>query len=238
MRTQPTRPPIGALAMNAAARRARDRRVRSERRARAPALVVAALLAHACASDDGPVDRDGGADDSGTGGIDADVSLRKRVFYFRNGTLGKIRDSADLRPAVDVADEDCTRGANEMGASGTWRAWLSSSEIDAIDRIADVGPWYRVDQETLLFPSKADLLHGPAAPIDLTFDDPASDADVLFWSGTAIDGRRTSDNCMDWTIYNLPAIATVGRADIAGEAWVAADPLLCSNYLALLCIEQ
>lgn len=163
---------------------------------------------------------------------------RKRVFYFRNGSLGKILDSADTRLAVEAADEDCTNGAAEMGWGGMWRAWLSTSQVDAIDRIEDVGPWYRVDQETLLFASKAELTTGPRAPIDLTLDDPNREDDELFWSGTDLDGRRTVDNCEDWTIYNVPAVAAVGRADIAGAAWVAAELLLCSNYLALLCIEQ
>jgi hypothetical protein len=34
---------------------------------------------------------------------------------------------------------------------GQWRAWLSSSSMNAIDRLADVGPWYRPDQQTTLF---------------------------------------------------------------------------------------
>lgn len=182
-----------------------------------------------------------------TGDVDASTTVgmddipaaeRKRVFYFRNGSLGKILDSADTRPAVEAADEDCTNGAANMGWGGTWRAWLSTSQVDALDRIEDVGPWYRVDQETLLFASKAELALGPRAPIDLTFDDPNRGDDELFWSGTDLDGHRTDNNCSDWTIYNVPAVATVGRADIAGPGWVAAEPLLCSTYLALLCIEQ
>jgi len=42
-----------------------------------------------------------------TAGTDIPVGDRKRVFHYRNGTLGKIRDSTDTRPAVEVADEDC-----------------------------------------------------------------------------------------------------------------------------------
>src|SRR5262245_49020097 len=91
---------------------------------------------------------------------------RKRIFYFRNGTLGQIRDSTDTRPAVDVADGDCTDEASSMGVGGSWKAWLSSSQVDAITRISDVGPWYRLDQETLLFASRADFAHGPRVRID------------------------------------------------------------------------
>ncbi len=179
---------------------------------------------------------DGGAEDSGAGGGDGGLvppSARKRVFYFKNGALGKIRDSGDTRPGLDVGDEKCTNGANQMGLGGSWKAWLSSSQIDAIDRTSDVGPWYRLDQATLLFATKAELTHGPRTRID-----PTAAPDLFFWSGTQLNGRRTPDNCQDWTVYNAPAIATVGRADATGEAWAVSAPQDCSQYLALLCIEQ
>lgn len=169
----------------------------------------------------------------------------KRVFQFRNGTLGKIRDSAESRPALDVADEDCTRGANELGYGGLWKAWLSSSDTDAIDRIEDVSPWHRLDRETVLFATKEELAHGPRVRIDP--GDRSEDVEACeqfgqciqtFWTGTAMDGRGTNDHCFDWTIYNRPAMATVGRADLAGQGWVADYPLACGAYLALLCIEQ
>lgn len=193
---------------------------------------------------DGPEDGDAGLD------LDAPANVvppaeRKRIFFLRNGTLGRIRDSADMRPALEVADEACTNEAQRLGLGGSWKAWLSSSSVDAIDRIADVGPSYRLDQETLLFASRAEFARGPRVRIDPSDEVEHSDVCMqfgscvqTFWSGTAIDGRRTSDNCSDWTIYNRPAIATVGRADVAGEAWVVPAPLLCSAYLALLCIEQ
>lgn len=165
---------------------------------------------------------------------DTPPSERHRMFYLRNGTLGKIMDSSDTRTGIETADADCAASARERDLGGNWRAWLSSSTVDAADRITDVAPWYRVDRETLLFASKQELTNGPRATIEA-----APDADpMMFWSGTNLDGSRSSDNCSDWTIYNVPAIATVGRVDVVGESWVMDTPLLCSNYLALLCIEQ
>ncbi|MBI4821384.1 MAG: hypothetical protein HY791_34310 [Deltaproteobacteria bacterium] len=185
---------------------------------------------------------DGGAESEPDGGLESE---RKRVFFFRNGTLGKIRDSADSRDSLGIADEDCTSGAERTGLGGLWRAWLSSSEIDAIDRVSDVGPWYRLDRKTLLFASKAELAEGPRTRIDPTEQTEdwescarSGSCGLTFWSGTDLYGRRTSDNCLDWTVYNRPAIATVGRADVSGPSWVAASSILCSAYLALLCIEQ
>lgn len=161
-------------------------------------------------------------------------SERHRVFYLRNGTLGKIMDSSDTRTGIETADADCTQSAADREIGGTWRAWLSSSSVDAFDRITDVAPWYRIDRETLLFASRLELTTGPRATIE-AMPDPEM---MMFWSGTRLDGTRSIDNCSDWTVYNRPAIATVGRADVVGESWVMDTPLLCSNYLALLCIEQ
>jgi len=160
-------------------------------------------------------------------------SERSRIFYLRNGTLGKIVDSSETRAGVDIADADCTAAARDRGFDGAWRAWLSSSTVDAITRLDDAAPWYRTDRETLLFATKAELVEGPRATIE-----PPSDQELMFWSGTSLEGTRTSDTCADWTIYVVPAVATVGRADAAHSSWVVQQPLLCSNYLALLCIEQ
>lgn len=113
-----------------------------------------------------------------------------------------------------------------------------------MDRVADVAPWYRTDRQTLLFAAKQDLAEGPRARIDPT--DATEDEDsctrfgscaLTFWTGTALDGRRTADTCFDWTVYNVPAIGTVGRADLVGGDW-AGQTLACGAYLALLCIEQ
>jgi hypothetical protein len=165
---------------------------------------------------------------------DTPPSERHRVFYLRNGTLGKIMDSADTRTGIETADAECTAAAGVRDLGGTWRAWLSSSTVDAADRITDVAPWYRGDRETLLFASKQELTRGPRSTIEATPDAEP----MMFWSGTHLDGTRSTDNCSDWTVYNRPAIATVGRVDVIGERWVMDTPLLCSTYLALLCIEQ
>ena len=210
-------------------------------------FVFGLFFSGACSENGASMIGDGGPGDSGMNSGDAgpvSPAERKRVFYFRNGSLGKIRDSTNTRPAVEIADDSCTNGAREMGLGGTWKAWLSSSRIDAIDRISDVGPWYRLDQTTVLFETKAELSLGPRIRIDPK--DASEDWETCsfsgscrftFWSGTDVDGRHTTDNCLDWTEY-LGRIATVGRADVAGRDWVASDPLYCGAYLGLLCIEQ
>lgn len=171
--------------------------------------------------------------DSADGRTVSPPEERKRVFFLHSGTMGKIRDSSDRRPPLDVADEDCTLAAADRDLGGAWRAWLSSSEADAIERIDDVGPWFRVDRETLLFPDRAGFRDGPIAEIV-----PEADPDrSQFWSGTLPDGTRSGENCDDWTEY-LGLSGTVGRVDVAGPSWATPESLYCGIYLALLCIEQ
>jgi len=153
-----------------------------------------------------------------------------------NGDLGAIRTSTDPRTGVEVADAQCTTAGQSYGG-GQWRAWLSSSTVNAIDRLVDVGPWYRLDQQTELFENRAALTRGPLVAID----DPTyanSGTRTLFWTGTLIDGTASPTNCSDWTSYVGDRAATVGRTDMAGQGWVDPTPLSCSKYLSLLCFEQ
>src|SRR5262249_54505111 len=136
-------------------------------------------------------------------------------------------------PALGVADTECTQYAAAQGLGGKWKAWLSTSTVNAIDRIGDVGPWYRLDKTTKIFESRAQIRNGPLAPIN---SEPRSNN--KFWTGTLIDGTRSSYLCSDWTQYAFPLKGTVGNADATGTAWVESDPIDCGTYLALLCIEQ
>jgi len=144
----------------------------------------------------------------------ADPATRKRVFHLLNGALGAIKDANDTRTGMEVADADCTTAGQTHGG-GTWRAWLSDSSMNAIDRLADVGP--------------------------MAIEDP-TDASAgvrsLFWSGTLLDGTASTTNCSEWTSYVGGGTATVGRTDTAGSGWVDPTPLSCSTYLSLLCFEQ
>jgi hypothetical protein len=187
------------------------------------------------ASDGGPL---GSSIDASTdGSLDAaDPTARKRVFHLLNGALGAIRDANDTRTGLEVADADCTT-AGQMYGGGQWRAWLSDSSMNAIERLSDVGPWYRLDQQTKLFDSRAAITQGPLVPIEDPTDAGAG-MRSLFWSGTLLDGTASTGDCSDWTSYVGGGTATVGRADTAGSGWVDPTPLSCSKYLSLLCFEQ
>jgi len=194
----------------------------------------------AAGKNDGPIPGDGSraAVDAGAdGGLDGSPpTSRKRVFHLLNGDLGVIRDANGPRTGLEVADAQCTSAGQSYGG-GHWRAWLSSSTVNAIDRLVDVGPWYRLDQQTELFENRAALARGPLVAIEDPTD-AGSGLRSLFWTGTLIDGTASATNCSDWSAYVGGVTATVGRTDMAGAGWVDSSPLSCSKYLSLLCFEQ
>jgi len=133
------------------------------------------------------------------------------------------------------ADQVCQSLAKTAGAGGkTWRAYLSTSTVDAKSRIGN-GPWYNFKGE-LIAQSLADLhtadknkisgttaltekgtapnylaaKDGNVAPIAQPLQH-----DIL--TGTNEDGTKNADTCRDWTVGDASAKAMLGHADRLGR---------------------
>jgi len=131
------------------------------------------------------------------------------------------------------ADAMCQDLARAAGAGGkTWRAYLSTSTVDAKTRIGN-GPWFNFKGEQIAA-SVADLhsannkISGTTAltekgtaPVYLAGNPPAAPAgqqlqhDML--TGTKEDGTKDADNCKDWTVGTADAKAMLGHADRMGR---------------------
>ena len=132
---------------------------------------------------------------------------------------------------LEGADAHCTRLAEAAGVRGkTWRAYLSTSTVDAKDRIGN-GPWYNSKGE-LIAQSVADL-HSPnnkitaatalnekgVAPNYLAGDPPTPTAQPLqhdILTGTNEDGTKNAATCNNWT-NGTDATAMLGHADRIGR---------------------
>ena len=134
------------------------------------------------------------------------------------------------------ADQVCQSLAKTAGAGGkTWRAYLSTSTVDAKSRIGR-GPWYNFKGE-LMAQNVADLhtadknkisgttaltekgtipnylavnAQGQAAPAAQPLQH-----DIL--TGTNEDGTKNADTCKDWTNGNADAKTMLGHADRLGR---------------------
>ena len=130
------------------------------------------------------------------------------------------------------ADAVCQSLAKGAGAGGkTWRAYLSTSTVDAKSRIGN-GPWYNFKGEQIAS-SVADLhsannkisaatalTEKGTAPNYLAGTPPAPVAQPLqhdILTGTNEDGTRNADTCKDWTVGDASAKAMLGHADRIGR---------------------
>ncbi|HUJ58578.1 MAG TPA: hypothetical protein VLX92_08800 [Kofleriaceae bacterium] len=135
---------------------------------------------------------------------DAPPASFARVFATHTVYMGAFGGLAD-------GDQLCNSAAETAGLGGTWKAWLSDSTSNAIDRLADVGPWYLVDEATEVFAGKAALVESPLVAIDHDEYGHAIAQSNPFnvegaWTGTLQDGTAGASDpsigqgadCADW----------------------------------------
>ena len=107
------------------------------------------------------------------------------------------------------ADAICQELAEAAGLTGTWTAWLSDDNADAIDRIPD-GQYQLVDG-TVIADDKADLTDGfLKAPISL--NEFGSPEEGYAWTGTQPDGTAMETNCSNWTNNSGSGGCTAGES--------------------------
>jgi hypothetical protein len=157
-------------------------------------------------------------------------------FFITSAGLGK---GANLG-GLDGADAHCTSLAEAAGVTGkTWRAYLSTTTVDARDRIGS-GPWYNAKGEKIA--DDVASLHSDANKIDKQTGldekgnmikgrgDTPNQHDIL--TGTNADGTKAVDQtCGDWTLDGAEGAAMVGHHDRMGpdtlptaKSWNAAHP--------------
>lgn len=186
------------------------------------------ILAIGCSGPTGALGPPGQAGPDGPPAPTAtNTPLPKRIFVTttqQNGNLG----------GLNGADQICQTLADAVDPGSLWKAWLSDSSTNAIDRIADVGPWYRMDRTGLIFPSKASISSWPLLFISL--QENGSSISNIPWTGTDPDGYNTGDNCSDWG--STAANGTIGQNSSLTGGWTEAFLNGCTAVRPLYCFEQ
>jgi len=130
------------------------------------------------------------------------------------------------------ADTVCQTLARAVGSTKTWRAYLSTSTVDAKSRIGN-GPWFN-SKGVQIATSVADLHSANnkisadtalnekgAKPGYLSGNPPAPPAgaqlqhDIM--TGTKEDGTKDADTCKDWTAADATSKTMLGHADRLGR---------------------
>jgi hypothetical protein len=177
----------------------------------------------------------------------------KRVFVTSQRYPADLRTAGGQATGRASADAICQQLADASALGGTFVAWLSTTDLDAIDHITGTGPWYRMDGH-MVFANRANL--GTVPPVAITIDETHGTPDPYYesWTGTGLGGHRaplggrTSVTCNDWTTTVL-SDATGGELGIFGNGfgddvghgpdWTQFTVGYCSPFARhLYCFEQ
>lgn len=153
----------------------------------------------------------------------------KRVFVTGttyNGSLG----------GITGADQKCATAAQAANLGGTWKAWISDANTNAIDRITEVGPWYgrQFGSFRIAFNNKANLETTPQ--ISVNRDELGDENSADIWTGTGIGGIKTNATCSNWALGTSGTTGTVGTGE--DQRWTSAYAAECSTLKGVLCLEQ
>lgn len=154
----------------------------------------------------------------------------KRMFVSRGLYTGAL--AIDDLHGIDAADQICKLRAKAAGLGGTWIAWLSTSNVDAIERITSLGPWQLVGG-AVAFDNRAQLYGEPLTAIDR--DERGDEIqDPMIWTGTTRGGLRSTDTCGDWQVPT--ARGWFGWRSTT-FAWTDYTAAWCGEQKHLLCFE-
>jgi hypothetical protein len=165
----------------------------------------------------------GGAGSAGTGGGAGSSGMGATAMSFFVTSAGSGADGGNLG-GLTGADERCQDFAAAVGAgSKTWRAYLSTSTVNARDRIGS-GPWF--NQAGVQIAATVAALHtdglsngNPQHILDETGTPaPANQHDIL--TGSLEDGTIAGTlTCADWTSNAATPTGQpqVGHSDIPGN---------------------
>ena len=165
---------------------------------------------------------------------------KKRVFVTTGRYTGDLKKAGASQTGLQGADKLCEIEAQSAQLGGIWKAWLSDKTQDAVDRLNDVGPWYRINENTVLVESLATLVtRGPSDYIIREPDGSSAGIDKV-WTATRANGRLTTgnDTCLNWTSERRADYGGVGSTDETEVKWTEDFTDSCNKKRHLYCFEQ
>ena len=135
---------------------------------------------------------------------------------------------------LEGADEQCQSLATAAGLpQNTYKAWLSTSSVNAIDRLGSGRGWVRVDGKPFA-DTREDIAAGKIfhpLRVDENGDYDNHSWGTSVWTGTGGSGtvHPSSGTCSDWTSSDSGVSGGVGNDDAVGAAFSASAGPACSD---------
>lgn len=182
------------------------------------------------AAHDGGLDADADAG-AGGAGCNGDASCERLVFLTSATFTGNLGGAAGADAKCEAAAKASARA--DVRAR-TFKAWISTANEDAIDRVTNGQAAYRRTDGVLVAPNLAGFLSGLANPIDRNENGEEVSAEV--WTGTQNDGRK-NNHCMSWTSMSLDHVGKRGSSKATTSAWTDGPAPTCNQQARLYCFE-
>jgi len=156
-----------------------------------------------------------------------------------SGNLGSWPEAGG---AIGIAAGDaiCRTMAADAGlaAPTSFKAWLSDSTTDAVDRFSYGGPWIRLDGVRVA-DTKADLTDGTLWTSISIAEDGAYWHNHRGWTGTSSTGGNTGHNCLNWTSASDVDLGTEAYINAADERWTDNSQRGCDKWwYHLYCLSE
>jgi len=142
---------------------------------------------------------------------------------------------------LDAGDSIC-RNLALLAGFGEWpsfKAWLSTDLVDAVDRFTNDGPWVTPNGVAIAM-GLADLTDGRLrSAIDVT-ESGAYLGNYGVWTGTGDDGHARSNRCLEWESADGLDYGATGSSDRTFGGWSQSSDLETCNstYLHLYCLSD
>jgi len=139
------------------------------------------------------------------------------------------------------ADQRCRMRAALAGLQrfDTFRAWLSTSEMAAADRLLHSRGRYVLVNGLVVAESWDGLVSGTLLhPIDV--DEMSQTQDYRAWTSTLVDGQPAfgSEFCDGWTDFTGDFLGGTGLTSAVDATWSYFSDVNCNTELHLYCFEQ
>jgi hypothetical protein len=178
---------------------------------------------------------------SSSGGGGGPMSGPKRIFITKTEYNGNLAEAGNAATGIEGGDNLCKLAAEAAVLGGTWKAWLSDANTDAIDRLDDVGPWYTVDRSEIIFNNKANIITGPLAAVGLNENGESLGLNREVWTGTKLNGRKDPEyvnDCEDWKNGTNTGDGWTGSGVHSDTWWTQYYERPCQSGNHLYCFEQ
>jgi hypothetical protein len=166
------------------------------------------------------------------------LPISRRIFVTDETYQGNLIQAAAKATALEAADRLCQVAATKAQLTGNWRAWISANNTNAIDRMADGGPWLLVGTQITVFADRANLTTAPAVGINRNqYGVQLSPGTTYAWTQTSTGGKENNLGCYDWSSSASGDFGNAGNPNGVSD-WTASNGIYCNSAAHLYCLEQ